>query len=280
MAQFLTRAGHTSVIVLEVIALVWIGMKALERATRTRFREQLMVKDNPAAGVALGGFYLALFVALSGLLDGAPGTLAHDVLLTAMHGAVAITAIAICSFLWKPIVRVHLQEDILVSRNVAAGLLSASVWVSTGLIYKGAVHLQGEHAEIVAVFFLLGEGALLLSLLLYEWITPYDVYAEIHERANVAAALSSTGAVLAAGLILGNAVEGTFSSWAESIRDALLYMIPLLALPLVRYAVVNGLFLGFGSVNREIVEDRNAAAGMVEGAAYVGVALFMVELLK
>jgi hypothetical protein len=56
-------------------------------------------------------------------------------------------------------------------------------------------------------------------------------------------------------------------------------MIPLLALPLVRWVVVNGLFLGFGSVNREIVEDRNAAAGMVEASAYVGIALFAVHFL-
>jgi uncharacterized membrane protein YjfL (UPF0719 family) len=280
MAPFLTRAGHASVLVVEVIAIVWIGMKVLERATRTRFREQLMVKDNPAAGVTLGGFYLALFIALSGVLGGKQGTPAHDLLLTAMHGAVAISAIALCSFLWQPIVRVSLHEDILASRNVAAGLLSASALVATGLIYKGAVHLEEEHAEHVAAFFLLGEGALLLSLLLYEWVTPYDVYGEIHERSNAAAALSCSGAVLAAGLILGNAVEGEFESWSSSIRDALLYMIPVLVLPLVRFIVVNGLFLGFGSVNREITQDRNTAAGMVEGAAYVGVALLIVELLK
>ena len=56
-------------------------------------------------------------------------------------------------------------------------------------------------------------------------------------------------------------------------------MIPLLALPLVRLLLVNGLFLGFGSVNREIVEDRNAAAGLVEASAYVGTALFAVHFM-
>ena len=53
----------------------------------------------------------------------------------------------------------------------------------------------------------------------------------------------------------------------------------LLALPLVRILIVNGLFLGFGSVNREVVEDRNAAAGLVEGASYVGIALFAIHLM-
>jgi len=279
MAQFLSRAGHASVVLLEVIAFVWIGKKALEVATRTRFRDELMVKDNPAAGVALSGFYLSLFLALSGLLSGEPGPLLADLRLTAIHGAVAIAAIVACTFAWSPLVRVSLREDILAKRNLGAGIVTASVLVATGLVYRGAVHLESENPAHVAAFFALGEGALLLYLLLYEWVTPYDVHQEITEKTNIAAALSFSGATIAAGLILGNAVEGAFTTWKESLTEALLYMIPVLVLPLVRLVVVNGLLLGFGSVNREVVEDRNTAAGLVEAAAYVGIALFAVHLL-
>ncbi|HVE38372.1 MAG TPA: DUF350 domain-containing protein [Planctomycetota bacterium] len=279
MAHFLLRAAHASVVLLEVIALVWVGKKALEFATRTRFREELMVKDNPAAGVALAGFTLSLFLAISGLLDGQPSTLAHDALVTGIHGIGAIVAIVISSYLWRPLVHVTLREDILTARNVGAGLVTASVLVASGLIYRGAVHNQGEDYAVVAAFFAIGEGALLLYLLLYEWVTPYNVYEEISAKTNVAAAISFSGATIAAGLILGNAVEGSFSTWKESIRDALLYMIPLLGLPFVRLLLVNGLFLGFGSVNREIVEDRNTAAGLVEASSYVGMALFAVHFM-
>ncbi|MBI3856379.1 MAG: DUF350 domain-containing protein [Planctomycetes bacterium] len=279
MSQFLSRAGHASVVLLEVIALVWIGKKALELATRTRFREELMVKDNPAAGVALSGFVLALFLALSGLLAGEPGSLVEDTKLTAIHGGVAIVALVVSWFLWSPLVRVSLREDILTARNLGAGIVVASVLVATGLVYRGAVHLETQNPAHVAVFFAIGEGALLLFLLVYEWVTPYNVTEEISQKANTAAAISSAGANLAAGLILGNAVEGAFSNWKDSITEALLYMIPILILPLVRLVVVNGMFLGFGSVNREIVEDRNAAAGLVEAAAYIGTALFAVHLL-
>ena len=279
MAQFLLRAGHASVVLLEVIAFVWIGKKALELATRTRFREELMVKDNPAAGVALSGFYIALFLALSGLLSGEPGTLLVDLKLTAIHGAVAILALVLSSFAWGPIVDISLRDDILSKHNLAAGMAVASILIATGLVYRGAVHLETENAAHVGVFFMLGEGALLLYLLLYEWVTPYDVSQEIGGKSNVAAAISFSGATLAAGLILGNAVEGAFTTWKESLTEALLYMSPVLALPLVRFVVVNGLFLGFGSVNREVAEERNTAAGLVEAAAYVGIALFAVHLL-
>jgi len=279
MDQFLLRTGHASVLVVEVIALVWIGKKALELSARVKFREELMGKDNPAAGVALAGFLLALFISLSGLLMGKPGPLGHDALLVGLHGAGAIAALVVSSFLWTPIVHLSLRSDVIGARNLGAGLLSASLLVATGLVYQGAVSGQGDNPATVAVFFALGEGALLLFLLLYEWTTPYGVYEEIGEKGNTAAALAFSGATIAAGLILGNAVEGEFTDWQESIREALEYMIPLLVLPLVRWVVVNGLLLGFGNVNREIVEDRNPAAGLLEGAAYVGIALFAVHLL-
>ncbi len=279
MPHFLSLAGHAAVILFEVIALVWIGQRAFELATRTRFKQELMVKDNPAAGVALAGYYLSLFIALSGLLSGEAVALLDDVWITAVHGLAAIAAIILSSFLWRPIIQVRLREDILTARNLGAGLVSASALIATGLVYRGAVHLQDANPSIIAAFFALGEGALLVSLLVYEWLTPYDVAAEVSEKGNLAAAISFSGATMAAGLIVGNAVEGEFLGWRDSIRDAFLYMTPLLALPLTRWLVVNGLILGFGSVNKEVGEERNPAAGLVEAAAYVGIALFAVHLI-
>lgn len=278
MPHFLSQAGHASVVLLEVIALLWVGRRALELVNRVRFRGQLMDKDNPAAGVLVAGFQIGLFLALSGLLAGEQSTLAHDAVLTAAHGAGAIAALLLSPFLWRPLVQVHVPTDILEKKNLGSGLVFASLLAATGLIYRGAVSGQGDHAGTVAAFFAVGEGALLLSLMLYEWVTPYDVYAEIAEKSNLAAAISFSGACLAAGLILGNAVEGEFKGWKESILEALLYMVPLLALPFVRWVLVNGLLLGFGSVNKEVAEERSIPAGLVEGSAYLGLAFFVIHL--
>ena len=79
-------------------------------------------------------------------------------------------------------------------------------------------------------------------------------------------------------LILGNAVEGEFKGWRESILEALLYMTPLLALPFARWVLVNGVLLGLGNVNREGGDDRSIPAGLVEGSAYLGLAFFVIHL--
>jgi len=279
MPHFLSLAGHASIILLEVIALVWIGQRALELASRTRFRQELRSPDNPAAGVAVAGCYLSLFIALSGLLSGEAVALADDLRITALHGLAAIAALILSAFLCRPILHLRFREDVLAARNLGAGLVVASVLIATGLVYRGAAHLQDARPGIVGAFFALGEGALFAYLLAYQWLTPYDVVGEIAEKSNLAAAISFSGATIAAGLIVGNAVEGEFLGWRESIQEAFLYMTPLLALPLTRWAVVNGLILGFGSVNRQVAEDRNPSAGLVEAAAYVGVALFAVHLI-
>src|SRR5258708_36780600 len=98
MSHFLSLAAHAAVILLEVIALVWIGQRAFELVTRTRFKQELMVKDNPAAGVALAGYYLSLFIALSGLPSGEAVAPLADILITAVPGPAPIGAALPSSF--------------------------------------------------------------------------------------------------------------------------------------------------------------------------------------
>lgn len=279
MLQILSQAGHGAVILLEVLTLVWIGKKVTERVARTDFDRELMVADNPAAGLTLAAFYIALFVALSGLLAGEPQTLAQDALHAAIHGIVAIACLILSAVLWRPLIEVDFKKDILEARNVGAALIAGAALVATGLIYRGALSGQSDRWETVAAFFGIGEGALFLTFLLYQWITPYDVYEQVSRERNLAAAAGCAGAILAAGLIIGNAVEGAFTTWRDSIRETLLYLLPLAAFPLVRWLVVNGLLLSFKNVNREIVEDKNVAAGLVEASAYIGIALFVLHLL-
>jgi uncharacterized membrane protein YjfL (UPF0719 family) len=280
MEEIASRAGPPLVLFLEVLLLSWAGRRAAELLAGVRFDRELLSRDNPAAAVLAAGYLLGLFLALSGLLVKAgPVRLPRDLGLAASHGAAAFVALLGSAALWRPVVQIDFRKDVLEARNLGAALVAAAAFVATGLIYRGAVAGQVEHPLVVAAFFALGESLLLVHFLVYEWTTPYDVYEEVSPRSNLAAALACTGAVLAAGIILGNAVEGEFVSWSVSTLDALLYAAPLLALPLARRLGVEILLLGSGGLRREIAEERNPAAGLFEGAAYVGLALYAVHLM-
>src|SRR5438105_11123117 len=198
--QILSRAGHSAVVLLEVLALVWIGKKATERLTRTDFDRELMTVDNPAAGLTLAGCYLALFVALSGLLAGEAHSLKRDALCTAGYGAATIAGLILSASLWRPILHIDLRKDVLEAKNFGAALMAAATLVGSGLVFRGALHGESATWWAVGVFFLIGEGALFLSILFYEWITPYSVYQEVTQKTNVAAAIGIAGAVIAPGL--------------------------------------------------------------------------------
>jgi uncharacterized membrane protein YjfL (UPF0719 family) len=274
-----SRTTHAAVLFLEVLALAGLGRALGGLLLGVKVREQLCAKDNPAAGLVLGGFTLGLFIALAGLMQGEASTLAVDALDTALHGAGAIAGMALAAALWRVLLELDLRRDVLEARNLGAALLIAASLVATGLIYQGALSGDGSRGWVAAGFFALGEGALFAAVLLYEFLTPYDVGEEVGAKANPAAAVAASGAVIAAGLIIGDAVAGDFHGWTASLLETLPYLLPAALLPLVRWTIVNGLLLGFGNADREIAQDRNLAVGAVEAAAYVGVAVVLVALL-
>ena len=277
--EALSRAVHPAVLFLEVLALVGLGRALGGLLLGVKVREQLWDKDNPAAGLVLGGFTLGLFLALAGLLQGDPSTLAVDALDVALHGAGALAGMGLAAALWRVLLDLDLRQDVLEKRNLGAALVIAVSFIATGLIYQGALSGEGSRGLVAAGFFVLGQGALFAAVLIYEFLTPYDVAEEVGVKANAAAAVAASGAILAVGLLVGDAVSGDFEGWKASILATLPYLLPAALLPVVRWTIVNGLLLGGRSADREIAQDRNLAVGAVEAAAYVGVAVVLVVLL-
>lgn len=277
--EALSRAVPPAVLFLEVLALVGLGRLLGGLLLGVKIREQLWSKDNPAAGLVLGGFTLGLFLALAGLLQGDATTLAADAGDVAIHGAGALAGMTLAAGLWRVLLDLDLGRDVVEGRNLGAALLIGVSFVATGLVYQGALSGDGSRGLVAAGFFALGQGALFAAVLLYEFLTPYDVAKEVGVKANAAAAVAASGAVLAAGLLVADAVAGDFGGWKASILETLPHLLPAALLPAVRWTIVNGLLLGGRSADREIAEDRNLAVGAVEAAAYVGVAVVLVVLL-
>ena len=77
---------------------------------------------------------------------------------------------------------------------------------------------------------------MILTGLVYEWITPYSIHTEI-ERDNVAVGVSFAGALIAMGNILGFAASEEFFSWQRNVLAFGSYaLVGLVFLPAVRFA--------------------------------------------
>ena len=275
---WLERWGGAAAIFAEILILLAIGRAVAQILARGRFTRELTEKDNTAVALAVAGYYFGLFVALSGLLEGEPRTLTHDLMLVALHGLMGIACALFSAALWRPVLGIDFRSHLFESRNAAAGLVCGAGLVATGLIYRGSVQGEGGFGTALA-FFALGQAALYAVSLAYEWITPYDVRDEVIAKGNPAAAAAFAGAILAAGVIVGHAATGDFTSWRESLTGFLILLIPLAALPLVRWLVAGGLLFGFRSLSIEITRDRNLSAGVIEAVAYVGSAILVTRLV-
>jgi uncharacterized membrane protein YjfL (UPF0719 family) len=165
--------------------------------------------------------------------------------------------------------------------NVAAGITSAAHRVACGII-AGRCLFGADLATLAvgAAFFALGIATLLGFQLLHRKLTRYADDQEIRGD-NAAAALSNGGLGLALAIIIGHAADGSFTSWADSLRGYAIALALAAALYPVRQLLVKRVVLGLPlslrghRLDQEIAERRNTVVGAVEGLSYVAVALLV-----
>lgn len=207
-----------------------------------------------------------------------------DVTWVAAFGGVGLALFAITSRVGAmTILRSKLTAEI-ERGNAAAGIAAGGHAVATAIIVARA--LAGNDLRELGLslfFFLLAQASLHLLVVLFRALTPYDDGDEIMGE-NVAAALSYAGLTIAVGMIVGRAVEGQFTTWAQSLRGygfALAY--GLLLYP-VRQIVVQTFLLGSplslrkGKLDDAIAKDRSVASGALEAIAYLATAFVVLKV--
>ncbi len=242
--------------------------------------EELVKRDNPALGLALGGYFIAVCLVFVGAVSGPATDLATDLLTVAGYAALGVLLLNAADFLLDKFTLTDFpaESEVVEKRNLGIGAVKAAFYIATGLIAGGAVSGEGGGVAATLVFFVIGQATLFLAARLYETITPFRVQDEL-ASGNTAAAVAFSGTIVAIGIILGDAVSGDFLGW----RDGLIWyaksvVVCLIALPIARFLMDKLILIG-GDINREISEDKNLAAGFVEAAVAVSAALVIASLI-
>ncbi len=270
----------TGIYLISAFVLFWIG-KLVKDLTTTSYsvREELVEKDNVALGVAMAGYYFGLIMAIGGTLSGPSQGLENDLIDIGIYGLLAIILLNLSRLVNDGVI-LHgfkIRDELIDDQNAGTGAVIAASYIATGLVIFGAV--SGEIGGIVTtvIFWALGQVALVLAGLVYEFITPYSIHDEI-EKDNVAAGVAFAGALVGIGIIVFHASAGNFISWTVNLQDFAIEVVAgLILLPIVRF-ISDVILLPGQKLTDEIAnqEHPNLGAGFIEATSYVGASFLIV----
>lgn len=168
-----------------------------------------------------------------------------------------------------------MQKEINEDENVGSGVIEAANYIATGLIIfgasKGAVSF-----DVIILYWAIAQIALILSSVLYNIITPYDIHDEI-EKDNVAVGVGFAGTIIGMAIILSYAVSNHYDTISEaSVAIGTLIIIGLITLPLTRIVTDKILLSGY-SLTDELVNQHkpNIGCGLIEATAYIGASILL-----
>ncbi len=277
---WLVGAGTVLAYVILYAAIFLIAKLVLDLVTPYKLTTELVVRDNLAIGLSVGGYFLATAIIFVGALTGPSRGLLYDLGAVAGYALLGVLFLNTARIILDNLTfrRVAALSEIVENRNCGVGAVRAGVYVATGLVAAAAVSGQGGGVLSSVVFFVLGQAALFAFAWVYDRVTPYDLQEEIR-KGNVAAGIGFGGTLIAVGVIMADAVGGNFVGWSEGllwfVQVAVLGTAVLLVL---RYLMDRLIIIG-DDLNREIVEDRNLAAGFVEMAVAIAFAIVIAALI-
>jgi len=269
-----------------IIILLLIARVMNQMVIKTSITDALIKKDNPALGIQISGYLFGVLLIIGSVLSGSN---IHDIWVTVMwiaiYGIGSIIFLNLFTTLGLRMIVSKSCMPAIKSGNVAAGIVSAGGYIATARIISASVAGDSHGPwESAVIFFVAGMIAFLIITYIFRLLTAYNDNEEILSG-NVAAALSYAGLMVAVGLIVGHSIEGDFVDYQSSFNGFGKALLVVIALYPIRQWVVQGLLLGGGftiyggRLDKEIKEDKNISAGVIEASAYIATALLVTRIM-
>ena len=269
-----------------IIILLLVARAMNQLVIKTSITDALINKDNFALGIQISGYLFGVLLIIGSVLAGKGyADIWTHAMWIAIYGIGSIIFLDLFSILGLKIIISGKCLEAIKAGNSAAGIVSAGGYIATALIIAGAVAADSQGTWVSAlVFFIAGQIAFLIITWIFRMLTSYDDNKEILDG-NIAAALSYAGLMIAVGLIVGHSIEGDFLGYQASFIAFGKALLVVVALYPIRQWVVQGLLLGGGftiyggRLDREIKEDRNVSAGIIEAAVYIATSLLVIRIM-
>ena len=285
--------GELPFLLLAIFAVMAIGFPVADKLmTRgTSLSKALFEDDNPAAGLEVGGIFLALlFVSYNAISGEAMESLSQDVMTTAVAIVLSIVLIAVAREVLGVIVKgfnggKDLNDEIFNQRNMAAAAVSLSITMAVvnGLTEENSF---GETPVRDGLIALAVTGCGLISILLYKLthLRGASFLQEFFADDNPAAGISLLGFAFAANfLVLG--VTDVVGGGELDTGSAIMVLMGTSIAMIIILGVLRTL-LTFGinkmlstNLQDELFEQNNVGAGFIDAGMTIGCALLLASAI-
>lgn len=266
------------------ILVLVISRMVIEKLTPYKVANELVKVDNPALGLTLTGYYSGVIIIFLGAVTGGEyatgiGSFFKELIIDIGY---VFLGILLLNFSRTVVDRLILhsfsvEKEIITDRNVGTGAVECGCLVATAMTIGGAISGEGNLLSAI-VFFILGQGLLILFGYFHQWLTPYDLHEEI-EKDNVAAGAYMGFNMVALGILAFKAISGDFVGWAYNLGYFVVYaLVGLLVLSLLQRLTTH-LFLAGACLEEEIAQDQNMNIAWIGGSISVGIATMLFFLL-
>jgi uncharacterized membrane protein YjfL (UPF0719 family) len=248
-----------------------LARDAVLRWRGSNVNEMIIGKKSLGAATSQAGYLVGVLLGFLGAITARSGEGSFLVVVgqVALAGLVAIVLQLVADLLSDRLIFRGLDakgavEDV----NLALAVGKAAVSVATGLVLRGAMSSPDASLLSRTAWFAAAQAVMILAVLLYCRLTPYDDLAEI-KRNNLAAGFPIAGILLAVGLMMEAAVGGRSSA---SLSHSALEVAGFLGLSLVLvyvFRLVTALvLLPRTKLSTAIAQEQNVAAGLQEGLSF------------
>jgi uncharacterized membrane protein YjfL (UPF0719 family) len=251
----------------------WVG-----RVEGYSLTVETTINDNPAVGVRFGFFLLAAATSFVNLLEPSGGGLKQDFDIVAFYGLLSIVLLIVAREVNDKLILYKLSNDaeVIGKKNTSFAVVEGSSYLGTAFITAGAFSNVDAGIGAALVWFAVGQCVLVVLDNIYSIAAPgiQDAVA----AQNLAASISLGGFLVAGGLALGSAISGESYGWVQDSLDVGYFLAIWLLVMIVVQFLLNKVFLPGTSVRKELLTDRNVAAGIIEAALFIVTTLFYIKV--
>lgn len=274
-------------LMVEALVILFVAKVVRDRLLKRRghaVNELVVRQASVGAATAQAGYLIGILLGFLGALSFAAQAPSFGSMIAhlALFGLLAVCLQLVADWLSDRLIFRGMPTSAGASAdtNLSLALGQAAVSIATGLVLRGAMMDPTAGVLACVVWFFVGQALMVLAVLLYCRLTPYDDLAEI-KRNNVAASFPIVGILLALGFVVEAAVA---TKGSDTLLPTALHVGKFLGLSLVLvYAfrlVTTYVLLPKLKLAQAIVQQRSVAAGLQEGVSFVLVSLLVTFFLS